>query len=174
MYHGKRIRTALGAVAAAMLFVALIAPVGTMAAGAHGKGGNSAAAHACQHGGWKNLKRADGTRFKNQGKCVSYAAHRGTLVSLAPSVTVSYAPTSDTNYCLVIVGLADLAPSTTYSGVVTIRSFGSVFSPYPSDITTDTNGNASTAVFSYLQGYYDNSADADYAGLSSGYSLISC
>jgi hypothetical protein len=44
-----------------------------------GKGGNSAAAHACQHGGWTNLVRSDGTSFKNQGACVSYAAHGGTL-----------------------------------------------------------------------------------------------
>jgi len=42
-------------------------------------GGNSKAAHQCQHGGWKNLLRADQTRFKNTGACVSYAARGGTL-----------------------------------------------------------------------------------------------
>jgi hypothetical protein len=41
-------------------------------------GGNSTAAHLCQHGGWRNLVRADQTPFKNTGACVSYAAHGGT------------------------------------------------------------------------------------------------
>lgn len=44
-----------------------------------GKGGNSIAAHSCQHGGWKTLFRSDFSPFKNQGACVSYAAHGGTL-----------------------------------------------------------------------------------------------
>jgi hypothetical protein len=44
-------------------------------------GGNSKAAHQCQHGGWKNLRRADQTPFKNTGACVSYAARRGTLTA---------------------------------------------------------------------------------------------
>jgi hypothetical protein len=32
--------------------------------------------------GWKNLQGADGTQFKNQGQCVSYAARGGTLVAI--------------------------------------------------------------------------------------------
>jgi hypothetical protein len=44
-------------------------------------GGNSKAAHQCQHGGWKNLRRADQTPFKNTGACVSYAARGGTLTA---------------------------------------------------------------------------------------------
>jgi len=68
------------------LFAALALTVGVATATAghghgKGKGGNSAAAHACQHGGYKNFTRADGTSFKNTGKCVSYAAHGGTLVA---------------------------------------------------------------------------------------------
>jgi hypothetical protein len=42
-------------------------------------GGNSNAAHLCQHGGWKHWVREDQTPFKNSGACVSYAAHGGTL-----------------------------------------------------------------------------------------------
>jgi hypothetical protein len=60
--------------------LALTVGVATATAG-KGKGGNSAAAHACQHGGYRNFTRADGTSFKNTGKCVSYAAHGGTLVA---------------------------------------------------------------------------------------------
>lgn len=44
-------------------------------------GGNSAAAHACQQGGYLNLFRTDGTGFRNTGECVSYAAHGGVLVT---------------------------------------------------------------------------------------------
>jgi hypothetical protein len=39
--------------------------------------GNSEAAKACHQGGWQDLERADGTLFKNQGECVSYAAQGG-------------------------------------------------------------------------------------------------
>jgi hypothetical protein len=42
-------------------------------------GGNSDNAKACQNGGWQQLVRADGSEFKNQGACVSYAAQGGTL-----------------------------------------------------------------------------------------------
>ncbi len=44
-------------------------------------GGNSAAAKACQKGGWNNWVRADHTAFKNEGHCVSYAAKGGVLTS---------------------------------------------------------------------------------------------
>jgi hypothetical protein len=42
-------------------------------------GGNTDAAHACQHWGYLNLQGSDGTTFKNEGQCVSYAARGGTL-----------------------------------------------------------------------------------------------
>ena len=45
------------------------------------KGGNSAAAHACQQGGYLGLFRTDGTGFANTGDCVSYAAHGGVFVT---------------------------------------------------------------------------------------------
>jgi hypothetical protein len=37
-------------------------------------GGNSESAKLCQNNGWADLVRGDGTTFKNQGDCVSYAA----------------------------------------------------------------------------------------------------
>jgi hypothetical protein len=62
--------------------LALTIGVATATAGnGHGNGGNSANAKACQKKGWKNLLRSDGSTFKNQGACVSYAAHGGTLVA---------------------------------------------------------------------------------------------
>jgi hypothetical protein len=45
-------------------------------------GGNAAAAAACRHGGYVNWTRADGTTFRNEGDCVSYAARGGVLVAV--------------------------------------------------------------------------------------------
>jgi hypothetical protein len=59
-------------------FVALMLSVGVAASAAGG--GNSAAAMACQMGGWQTMVRQDGTAFTNTGDCVSYAAHGGALV----------------------------------------------------------------------------------------------
>ena len=75
-------------------------------------GGNSKAAHPCQHGGWKHLVRADGRSFKNAGQCVSYAAHGGTPKTLAQLVCESvggvFAPGSGNTlwYCTYTAGAA--------------------------------------------------------------------
>jgi hypothetical protein len=61
----------------------LTAGVATARAG----GGNSDAAKACQNGGWQHYVRSDGTAFKNEGACVSYAAHGGKLVVSACKMT---------------------------------------------------------------------------------------
>src|SRR6188508_2797116 len=39
---------------------------------------NAAAKASCKNDGWKTLVRADQTKFKNQGDCVSYASQGGT------------------------------------------------------------------------------------------------
>jgi hypothetical protein len=69
-----------GALAALLaMFLLVLAPV----AGAKKKPtpgpapGNSGAAHRCHHGGYRSLVGADGTTFRNTGKCVSFAAHGG-------------------------------------------------------------------------------------------------
>src|SRR5262249_44407055 len=72
-------------------------------------GGNSDAATACQQGGWQNLMREDGTGFKNDGDCVSYAAHGGKLLSCAGSENFSEFP--------------ELSMPTTFSG-------GTIDTPY--------------------------------------------
>jgi hypothetical protein len=61
--------------------LALTVAVATATAG----GGNSANAKLCQKGGWQYWVRVDGSPFKNQGACVSYAARGGTLT--APATT---------------------------------------------------------------------------------------
>lgn len=59
------------------LTLALSVGVATASAG----GGNSANAKLCQHGGWMNLQGSEGTQFANQGGCVSFGAHGGTIVA---------------------------------------------------------------------------------------------
>jgi len=59
---------------------------------------NAAAKASCKDDGWKTLVRADGTLFKNQGDCVSYAAQGGTLAprplpDLIPFVSCSFGAT---------------------------------------------------------------------------------
>jgi hypothetical protein len=62
-------------VSLASLLVAISA--GTVLAG----GGNSAAAHACQQGGYLGLVGSNGETFRNTGECVSFAAHGGTFAT---------------------------------------------------------------------------------------------
>ena len=49
-------------------------------------GGNSNNAHMCHHGGWQSLYTSTGATFTNQGGCVAYGAHGGTVVTEPPYV----------------------------------------------------------------------------------------
>ena len=62
------------ATAAMVTGLAALAPSGVATADS-----NSGAADLCQNGGWMTIARADHTRFRNQGECVAYGAHGGTL-----------------------------------------------------------------------------------------------
>ena len=73
-------RGRIGSLAA--LFGVLLLALAPIAGAKHGPGkGNSGAAHRCQHGGYRSLVGADGTTFRNTGKCVSFAAHGGTFAT---------------------------------------------------------------------------------------------
>lgn len=63
-----------------MVFAALPL-VASAAPGGNGNGGNSAAAHSCQQGGYESFLGD----FKNTGQCVSYAAKGGELTSASLS-----------------------------------------------------------------------------------------
>ena len=63
---------------------------------------------SCKDGGWEQLVREDGSTFKNQGACVSYAAQGGTPVAPDPLRTIcealpagEYTRTSDGVYDVV-------------------------------------------------------------------------
>ena len=97
---GRIHRTA--AFALAVLFtLALAAP-------ALAKSGNSAAAAACQDGGYVDWTDAAGHDFRNTGACVSYAAHGGTLVPVVVDpvnpFSVSYRPSGSFGFQATVTG----------------------------------------------------------------------
>ena len=62
--------------------------------------GNSKAAHACNHGGYRSLVGADGTTFRNTGACVSFAARggqfaKGLIIPAGKRATLSNAKFGD-------------------------------------------------------------------------------
>ncbi|MBK8022397.1 MAG: hypothetical protein IPK19_13470 [Chloroflexi bacterium] len=87
-----------------MLFVllALLIAFGAVSGVSAQGGGNSDAAHQCQQGGWQTLVRSDGSGFRNQGDCVSYAAQGGVLVlpvqPYSEGVTIAYDPVNTVGF----------------------------------------------------------------------------
>lgn len=80
----------LRTLAVVLLLSLLTVPFGANAAPG---GGNGANAHLCQQGGWQDLTRTDGTPFKNQGDCISYAAQGGTVVTMpSPAISATSSP----------------------------------------------------------------------------------
>jgi hypothetical protein len=139
----------VGALAATAAFPVL-AVNGTASAA---PGGNSAAAHACQKGGFATLRGTDGTLFNNVGECVSYAAHGGTLEAIIttgpPSILLGPTTAIDGNsaLCNVFVILSNFAPNTTEKGTITQDEDGTTQVTF----TTDANGNFAGIGFSYAK-----------------------
>jgi hypothetical protein len=72
------------ALAVLVLGVCGLTPARAAAHGASGNKGNNPDVLLCKHGGWRALETADGQAFRNQGQCVSYAAHGGAVLSNMP------------------------------------------------------------------------------------------
>jgi hypothetical protein len=102
-------------------------------------GGNSANAAQCQKGGWQQLQRTDGSRFSNQGDCVSYAAQGGALVPIAATPVVQMIPDggADVPCSWAVIGTGFL-PLTTYHYQIFLSgtSLGPGF-----DIMSDSGGS---------------------------------
>lgn len=127
--------------------------------------GNSGAAHACQQGGYQDLRRADGTSFKNAGDCVSYAAQGGSLLA-PPDLTTSKtcAPTSiasgGTVTCTITVtNAAGAAPALVSAGTLLVRD---TITGTASTVTTITGTSAPS-------GY-----NCVNAGVISGSIIVNC
>jgi hypothetical protein len=73
-----RIVTRLAWISTVLALISVFLPLTAVA-----RGGNSAAAHACQRNGYTQWTTSDGIPFKNAGQCTSYAARGGVLTAVA-------------------------------------------------------------------------------------------
>lgn len=113
--------------------LALAAPV---AAQPGGPGGNSAAAAACEDGGFVNWTDESGNAFRNEGACASYAAHGGTLVAVVVSpFSVMYEAAGPNGFRATLTGTG-LEPN---SGVDLVVTRGDI-SQFIGDLA-DANGD---------------------------------
>lgn len=137
--------------------------------------GNSATAKLCQKGGWMTVQGSDGTKFASETACVSYGAHGGSLVAIPPSpptITVSFTPTFDANYCSVTVNLSHFTPLTPYTTDIYLN--GGYYTSVPA--TTDSSGAASlVGLFSFYQhsGAFV-AASVGSVGVGSGNQTVTC
>ena len=87
-------------------------------------GVNHAASQACKQGGWREQQREDGTRFTNQGRCVSYAVHGGVLAAVVPIVTISFVVSTDPDVPRGLLrcdsDARDFDPTTEYVGTLLV------------------------------------------------------
>lgn len=104
---GKSSRQIAVLLALLLAMVGVLAMAGTAAAA---PGGISAAAAACEDGGFAAYTRADGTSFNNAGQCVNYAARGGELVQ-AVSLTIVLTQTSSTGGIVELQGVGLLPGS---------------------------------------------------------------
>ncbi len=116
-----------------MLAAVLVAlSAGTALAG----GGNSAAAHACQKGGYLALVGSGGETFSNAGECASFAAQGGTfatgiIVPAGASVTFD-------NPTLSACNALTWGFSTSFGGLALPGKTGGCFTVTQPDFTTGT------------------------------------
>jgi hypothetical protein len=168
---GSRIRAALGAASITLLALALVAPAGVAAQG-NGQGKQlghtrKAAMQVCKKGGWKTVEKEDGTRFKNQGRCVSYQVRGGTVTPIERAVTITFALAADTQSCDATGSVEDLGVNQTYAGDLLVDT---VAAPQVS-ITTDSSGEGSTALGTFLTG---QSLNLTVDGVTSGDIAVEC
>jgi hypothetical protein len=130
-------------------------------------GSNFLAALACKDGGWQALQRADGTRFDNQGRCVSYAVRGGIVAAIVPVVTISFVPSATDGFCDATATLGDFDPSTVYSATWTASdATGGVVA-----ITTDALGDASAPLGTFAT---DLVLEVTVNDVSSGEITVAC
>lgn len=139
-------------------------------------GGNSANAKRCQHGGWEELQRADGTTFANQGAFVAYAAQGGPLEPRRPTITVSFlqGALGDTGCCGILVEVTGFAQDT-FGLLITSEQEPD----YPTLIKVGPDGTGSTRTIppNLVGGTLWPEGDtviATVAGLSSEPMVVSC
>src|SRR5262249_44734804 len=69
----------------------------------------------CRKGGWQHLYRSDGSTFKNQDECVTYAKRGGTLLTSPPAPPPPSKPKAQLD-CESFGGTFTSGPSPNYEG----------------------------------------------------------
>jgi len=106
----KQLPRLTAALLLALFSIFAVPAMSSMAAGNQASG-------VCQQNGWRNLERADGTTFANQGACVRYVSQGGAPVRIQPTVTLTFEPTTDPSLCIPIIHLNHFEPNTPYTVV---------------------------------------------------------
>lgn len=150
---GSRIRTALSAASIALLALALVVPGGVAAKdsgkGKHAAHPRKAAMQVCKKGGWRTVEKENGTRFKNQGRCVSYLVRGGTVTPIVPAATIEFVASGTVQGACEATGVVgDLAASQTLSGALVVGDALPIAIP----VTTDASGEGAAALGAYLPG----------------------
>jgi hypothetical protein len=83
MWHRRTTGGGVMGGTAVVAFAVLSAVVPASALAHRGSAGRDPA-RLCQRGGWRTLQTSAGRSFRNQGQCVRYAAHGGSLGSAPP------------------------------------------------------------------------------------------
>lgn len=145
-------------------------PIEPAEAPAAPKGGpNFLAALPCKDGGWQTLQSAEGARFDNQGRCVSYAVRGGVIADVVPVVTISFVPALDAvDACDATAILGDFDPTTRYVGALTV---GGGVPTGVDPITTDALGDASVPLGAFATGEV---LVLTVNGVSSGDATVAC
>jgi hypothetical protein len=138
--------------------------------------GNSAAAHACQQGGYANLQGTNGALFSNVDECVSYAAHGGILQPIAqsPSVSLAFTPAGSSGglvFCGANITLSHFAPNFAYPYTYHVDGYMTFSGTLPQ---TDANGNLTTVAFSYAEQGNNTGITVTVNGVSSPDVVIAC
>ena len=96
---------------------------------------------------------------------------------LQPTVTVSYLPSGNPQFCQLVVNLTGFVPGTYTVTVFHTSSFGvNPASPWTfPGVTTDATGAAQVMPFTYYQGFPENAElRAEANGVSSPFVNVSC
>jgi hypothetical protein len=150
---GSRIRTATSAASITLLAAALIAPGGVAAKdggnGKHAGHPRKAAMQVCKKGGWRTVEKEDGTRFRNQGRCVRYLVRGGTVTPIEPAVTIEFVASGTVQGACDATGVvADLAADRTLPGELVVGDAPPTAIP----VTTDASGEGTASLGAYPPG----------------------
>ncbi len=134
------------------------------------EGSNHDLMEACKKGGWQGLQREDGTRFSNQGRCVSYAVHGGLIAAVVPAVTFSFVLSADLISCDATATIADFDPATLYTGTLLVNGLDPLLPPV--SFTTDALGDALVPLGTFPP--LGTTLNLTVDGVSSGDVVVDC